>query len=319
MKLSIILNTFNSERTIERCLRSIQNQSYGDFECVIVDDCSSDKTKEVCKEYSITDQRFHFISNEINLRCSLSRAIGSNHSSGDYIVFVDSDDWMDHDYLKLMLSGAKDKDADLVYCDYYEEDGKSVRCMRQNIDQKTDDQIIAAMASYDPFTVSSLWNKLIRRDLISRIVFPKERFGEDLYISLQLAYYSKISAYVPKPLYHYWVNNHESLCNNKEKEYERRLFMYDICKQILLFLRSHFSDLTPFEPMLSIRMNKTSIRVFEDPILRKQRDAFALYPPSIKFIFRKEVPFGIFTKVIYLLSAVCWRIKNTIKLTQLQP
>ena len=314
MKLSIILNTFNSERTIERCLRSIQNQSYGDFECVIVDDCSTDKTKEVCKEYSITDQRFHIISNEINFGCSLSRAIGFNHSSGKYLVFVDSDDWMECDYLKLMLSCAKNNDADLVYCDYFEEDGKSVLYMRQDIDQKANIQIIAAMASYDPFTVSSMWNKLIRRDLISRIVFPKERYGEDMYISLQLAYYSKKSAYVPKSLYHYWVNNHESLCNHEEKEYERRLSHYDICKKILLFLGSHYSDLSQFEPMLSIRMNKTSLRVFEDPILRKQRDAFALYPPSIKFIFRKEVPFGIFTKVIYLLSAVYWRLKNTVKI-----
>lgn len=303
MDVSVIINTFNNENSIQRCLHSVVYQTFTEFECVVVDDCSLDKTCSVCECIIKKDNRFRIIRNKVNLGCSLSRKIGLEHSEGRYVVFIDGDDWMECDYLEKLYGKAILDNADLVYCDYYEEDGVIVRHIPQNIEKKTKVQIIAAMASYDPFTVSSLWNKLVRRDLIVKTEFPKERYGEDMYISLQLAHYSVSSSYVSEALYHYWINNSGSMCNNPEMESERRLAMYDICEKILRFLEAHYSNKDQFEPYLSIRMNKTALRIYEDSILRKKRNAFALYPPAQKYIFRKEVHFSLFTKVSFVIES----------------
>lgn len=313
MEVSIIINTFNNESTIKRCLKSVVGQSLTDFECIVIDDCSFDQTRAICDGFIVIDKRIRVVHNQTNMGCSLTRKIGLEYSRGKYVVFIDGDDWMEFDYLEKMLEKAKKEDADLVYCDYYEEDGKTERYMPQNIDKKTKTQIIAAMASYDPFLISSLWNKLIRRDLVLKVVFPEERYGEDMYISLQLAYYSTKSSCLSDPLYHYWVNNSNSICNNKAKEAERRLAMYDICKKILVFLDIHYTDNTVFEPFLSIRMNKTSLRIFSDPVLRKKRDAFVLYPPAIKYLFRKEVQCDFVTKIKYYLCSIEHKVFRFIK------
>lgn len=300
MKISVIVNTYNSETALKRCLNSVVKQSYSDFECLVVDDCSSDQSRKTIQEYQKIDGRISFYRNKTNLGCSLSRKVGLEKSSGEYVVFIDGDDWLESDFLEKMLRKATTENADLVICDYYEENGLTSKYMPQHIDKVTKNQLIAAMASYNPLLVSSLWNKLIKRDLIYKVVIPEERYGEDMYISLQLVYYSTKTAYQPYPLYHYWVNNNVSICNNPEWEAKRRLAMYDICKKILTFLAQHFPSNDLFEPYLSIRMNKTALRIFEDSSLRKKRDAFALYPPAIRYIFRKEIPYSIFKKVRFL-------------------
>ena len=304
MKVSIIINTFNNESTIDKCLTNVVDQSYPDFECIIIDDNSSDKTGVIIEKYRNKDNRLTFLTNETNLGCSLTRRKGFEHSKGEYVVFIDGDDWMELDYLDMMIKKASMENADLVYCDYYEEDGKTVKYMPQDIDKKTRNQIIAAMASYDPLLVSSLWNKLIRCDLLQKVEFPEERYGEDMYISLQLAFYSNNSAYVAAPLYHYWKNNSGSLCNNVTNERERRLAMFDICRKILYFIDTHYINKVMLEPFFSIRMNKTSLRIFEDPVLKYERNPFVLYPSAIKFLFRKGVNFSIWLKVKYLLCTI---------------
>ena len=301
MEISVIINTFNNDKWIERCLQSVINQSYADFECIIVDDCSLDNTFELCNSIRQQDSRIQLFRNNNNIGCSLTRKVGYTHSSGDYILFIDGDDWLEDDFIMKMISQAKKDNVDLVYCDYYEEDGLQAKIMSQNINAKNNNQIIAAMASYDSYLVSSLWNKLIRRDLVSQIVFPPERYGEDMYVSLQLAYYSKKHSYIPEALYHYWVNNKDSICNDRNKETERRLAMYDICTKILVFLKTHFQTNIQFEPYLSIRMNKTAIRIFEYSELRRRRNAYSLYPPAIKYIFRKEININILIRLKYIL------------------
>lgn len=310
MEISVIVNSFNNEKTIGRCLHSVVAQTFSDFECIVIDDCSLDHTYAVCESFVKNDNRIVLVRNENNIGCSLTRKRGFEHSQGKHVVFIDGDDWLESDFLERLVGLANAENADLVYCDYFEEDGLITKTMQQNVDSKTKTQIIAAMASYDPMLVSSLWNKLIKRELVNKAEFPDVKYGEDMYISLQLAYYSKKSVYVPLPLYHYWVNNIESMCNNKEKESERRLAMYDVCEKILSFLSTHYLSNNLFEPMLSIRMNKTSLRIFEDKDLRSKRDAFSLYPPAIKHLFRKEVQFDLSKKLVFLFANIVYRISH---------
>ncbi len=304
MIISVILNTFNNSNTILRCLNSVINQTFKSFECVVVDDCSTDDTVKKVVQVIEKDSRFSLFKNNKNWGCSLSRKAGFHRSTGDYLLFIDGDDWLENDCLTRLFNKAKTESADIVFCDYYEEREEESKLMPQNIDLKNKNQIVAAMASYDPYLVSSLWNKLIRRDVIAKVDFPQERYGEDMYISLQLVYYSYKYAYVNYPLYHYWVDNIVSLSNNKRKDQMRRLAMYDICQKILRFLSTYYPTNEPFEPLLSIRVCKTALRIFEDSDLRSRRDALMLYPPAFRYLFRREVNVCLKTKIQFLLYLV---------------
>ena len=93
-KVSVIIPVYNGEKTIEKCINSIINQSYKDLEIIIVNDGSTDNTYEICQKYSQKDDRIQVINQE-NKGVCLARNIGIKFSKGDYIQFVDSDDWLE--------------------------------------------------------------------------------------------------------------------------------------------------------------------------------------------------------------------------------
>lgn len=92
--ISIIIPVYNSERFLHRCLESIVNQSSGDFEVILVDDGSKDKSGSICDEYSLRDSRFKVFHNS-NGGPSVARNFGLEHSHGNYLLFIDSDDWLE--------------------------------------------------------------------------------------------------------------------------------------------------------------------------------------------------------------------------------
>lgn len=310
MDVSVIVNAYNCEQWIIRCLNSIRNQSLCDFECIIIDDCSQDNTYLICEKIREQDSRIQLYRNEENIGCSLTRKKGYDIAIGEYVLFVDCDDWLEPTLLEELVFEAKKKNSDLVFCDYYEEDGITQRNMVQNINSKTKNTIIKSIISYDPYLVSSLWNKLIRKDLLDKIEFPNIRYGEDMNISLQLFYFSQKYTYVSKALYHYWVNNSSSMCNEESMEFNRRICMYDICKMNVAFLQQHFSNIEQFDPQLSIRIIKTAIRVFEEKELRKLRNVATLYPPAFRYLFRQEINKSNIIKICLYFYLKLYQIKK---------
>ena len=103
-KISIIIPVYNAERILRRCLDSVQNQSYSDWECIIVDDGSKDSSPAICDEYAETDSRFKVIHKE-NGGVSKARNTGLGQASGDWVTFVDSDDELPLDALKYFTEG----------------------------------------------------------------------------------------------------------------------------------------------------------------------------------------------------------------------
>ena len=111
MILSIIVPIYNSEKSICRCLDSILSQSFTDFELLLVDDCSTDKSGSICNEYARRDSRIIVYHNSINKGVSYSRNYGLTMAMGKWIMFIDSDDWIDINYISDVVSNS---DADLV-------------------------------------------------------------------------------------------------------------------------------------------------------------------------------------------------------------
>ena len=120
--ISVIVNVFNGEKYIKKCLDSIINQTYKDLEILIIDDGSIDSTLSICKKYK--DKRIRIISGK-NIGISLSRNIGLDNARGDYLFFVDSDDYIEKDTIKYLYDNIKKYNLDMTTCksvdvyDYY--------------------------------------------------------------------------------------------------------------------------------------------------------------------------------------------------------
>ena len=183
--LSVIVPAYNSEKTIEKAIKSCLNQTYKDLEIIVVEDCSTDKTKDVIK--SIKDDRIKLIENEKNLGAGMSRRIGSKAATGEYTNFLDSDDWLAPDFIETMYNEAKKENADIVSC--------GIVVAHDNINQDWEVINYKEREVYtNPNTISQLsgWigrflnNKLIKRDLWDKVEYSGRRFCEDTQTSFYL-------------------------------------------------------------------------------------------------------------------------------------
>ena len=207
--ISIIVPAYNIDKYIGRCLDSIINQTYPNLEIIVVNDGSTDKTKDIINEYSLKDNRIIPIHKE-NGGVSSARIRGIYESKGDYIGFIDGDDIIEKDMYEFLLNNLIENDADISHCgyvmdfpdghsDYYYNNGKKV------IQDKK-------AGLYDllkgDFVEPGLWNKLYKRELL--IGFDKEeiwdssiKINEDVLMNYILFSKSNKSIYEDKCPYHY--------------------------------------------------------------------------------------------------------------------
>lgn len=261
--VSVIIPIYNSEKLLDKCIQSILNQTFKNIECILVDDFSSDGSREICNYYANIDARIKLIPNDRHYGSSQSREIGFKRSCGEYIQFVDSDDWIEADMIQKMYSKAIDERLDIVFCDYYEEKNNEIFYKKQEIEIEKKLEILKYMAAYDEKINCSLWNKLTKADILEKVKFPIESYSEDMFISTQIMYFCKKIGYLNEALYHY-VYNADSLCYNKQYEEKRILENYNICVLIHDFLHEKFGDnLDLFEPEISRRFNTAKKRFLQ--------------------------------------------------------
>ena len=115
--ISIIVPIYNVEKYLRQCLDSIMNQTYRNCECLLIHDGSSDNSEDICREYVSKDSRFRYFEKE-NGGVSSARNLGIEHSKGEYITFIDSDDWVDSDYLEVLYNSLVDERADIAISTY---------------------------------------------------------------------------------------------------------------------------------------------------------------------------------------------------------
>lgn len=179
--ISVIITVYNSENTIRRCLDSVINQTYKDIEIIAINDGSLDNSLILLQEYVKRDNRIVVINQE-NMGVSAARNVGLSNAKGDFILFIDSDDWIELDMIDRMFQIFKDnQDCDIVFCGHDNADEPSKIVIEKDIMyEKWDNkkQIIEFMKHKQ--MTGMLWNKLIRKDLIGGTKFNEKIFyGED--------------------------------------------------------------------------------------------------------------------------------------------
>ena len=117
-KISLIVPVYNSEKTIRKCVESVLNQTYKNFEVIFVNDGGTDKTIEILNEYKVNDDRIIIVEKEYNSGVSSTRNFGLKYAKGDFIQFLDSDDYLEPNMFERMVEEQSKHNADLVVCNY---------------------------------------------------------------------------------------------------------------------------------------------------------------------------------------------------------
>ena len=254
INVSIIIPVYNAEKYLRKCLDSIINQTYKSFECILVDDASTDNSLFICEEYVNTDKRFKVIHNNKNIGCPQSRKVGLEIANADYILFFDSDDWLELNmienlYSKILNCNDEIK-YDLVYCNYY-------TCDKLNAFKNLTgfDNISLLKEWFSGGICSAVKNKLVKKDLYNKIIFPTCFYDEDCVITVQLLFFTDKIGYVNKALYHNSYNP-DSGCNDIKRKFKN---IIDQCTNMCLiynFLYEKYKEnINIFNPGLNNRIN----------------------------------------------------------------
>ncbi len=200
-KISIIVPVYKVEKYLRRCLDSIAAQTFTDWECILVDDGSPDDSGKICDEYAEKDERFMVIHQE-NAGVSSARNKGLDEVKGEWICFVDSDDWIDKEMLAQMYDIAVKNKAEVVVCGCKMTDTISIE--KKFIPKTGWLNIPVDFVWY----MHGPWSKLFNRRVIGNVRFPLNiTLGEDLYFVFQVfAFHTKTILGMDGSFYNYYVN-----------------------------------------------------------------------------------------------------------------
>lgn len=217
-KFSIIIPVYNAEKTIRKCLESIKVSEYEDYEVIIIDDGSVDRSASIISEYTMNDKRFKMIS-QANSGPSLARNKGLKSSTGEIITFVDSDDYVRSDYLEMLAKAFEDNKADVVFFDFHcvRLDGTELSIYHlPDIQENYYKNLVSLSESY---MFGYTWIKAFRKEIAQGIYFDVDlSLFEDEIFTCKLLERPVNIFYLREPIY-YYVRMEGTLIQRTHKEY----------------------------------------------------------------------------------------------------
>ena len=316
-QVSILVPIFNVEKYIESCVISLLEQTFENIEYVFVNDCTPDESIEILKnileKYPQRKEQAKIIYNTDNKGVGTTRNIAFQNSSGKYILYIDSDDYIEKDMVELLFNKIKNENADIAVCDFFIEQTKGRKIAIDNVYDSKDKNIQSVIEA--KFSFSSLVNKLISAELFAGCQAIPEgmNFGEDRLMMMQLYYYANKIVKVDKALYHY-VNNTSSISHSiSEKYFQNTVLRWEMIEE---FYRKH-NAYDKYKDIIGVTKIKSKGEIMlntnQPYLLKKYADMFredeaayfhklTLDKKIILFLVRKKVFFAaqIFSKLLRL-------------------
>jgi len=233
--ISIIVPVYNAEKYIDRCVVSILAQTFEDWELLLIDDGSTDRSGNLCNGYAQRDNRIR-VFHKSNGGVSSARNVGLDEATGKYVVFVDADDWIDNDLLHALIAN---NHADLTVCDFTLENTDDT-CPTDHLnDQYYDFNAIRHLLGTVPASVllTAPWGKLFNKEIIdmSHLRFnPKIVGGEDTVFVYNYLYHISSVCCTHHSLYHYWISGTGLSCqaHNDESVFKLISELHLICDKL---------------------------------------------------------------------------------------
>lgn len=274
-KVSVVIPIYNVELYIEKCARSLFEQTLDDIEYIFVNDntkdCSMDILYAIMAQYPHRRDQVKIINHDKNYGAAIARKNGILAATGEYLIHCDSDDWADPLMYEQLYDEAKRNNLDIVICQYYEKREKSSVIVAQHLGDNPKSTIIA-----NPL-YCSLCNKLVKRSLLSKnfIYYPEYHMMEDALLCAQIFYYANTVGYVDSPLYYYRIND-ASVCHVSSAEGDMRRWSegYANVKMIELFLKKNNVDKKYRNELI---LSKANVRGFLMPQFKKNNKFYNLW------------------------------------------
>ena len=256
IKVSVIIPVYNVENYLRKCLDSIVNQTLKEIEIICVDDCSTDNCYSILEEYSKIDNRIIIVKNDVNKGLGNTRNIGLENAKGEYIGFVDSDDFVNDIYFEELYNTAKKFNADLVNTQniidykngnitrYHNYKNYKIGLRKYNIIDIIEYIRIGKVLDYPIYY--STWGKLFKREFLNKnnIRLLSISNSEDFYFFFTVLAYSPIMAYNGKPEY-YYVQRVDSLVREGRREDDSKL-AYDLFPYLIKHYHMHALEYEPY-------------------------------------------------------------------------
>ncbi len=205
--ISVIIPVYQVAAYLRNCVESVIRQSYKNLEILIVDDGSTDGSEDICEQLAKTDTRIKVI-HQRNMGLSAARNTGIEAANGEYLVFVDSDDWIAGNFIKTLYCACKETESDIVQCDFWD-------TIDEFENQERREETVTDIQVYSPKEFSCLeyallswkctvtWNKIYKYELFDKIRFPVDRLHEDEFTTYKLVWNARKIAVISTRLYFY--------------------------------------------------------------------------------------------------------------------
>lgn len=242
--ISVIVAAYNIEEYLPRCLDSLLAQSCQDLEIIVVDDGSKDSTGEICDQYAKRDSRIRVI-HQSNQGLSGARNAGLDIAAGEYIGYVDGDDWVEPDMYRAMAAACEENDAQMAVCTYRrvsekelykeqeqcaKETGDAVKPKRaeekENVESVGKTYVLTRQEALNTYICddksyhiyNSVWSKLFRKDLVEGMRFPLGKKSEDIMYTTRALANTNCCVFLDTPYYNYVLDREDSIMNKKLHE-----------------------------------------------------------------------------------------------------
>lgn len=238
--ISVIINVYNGERFIKKCLDSIINQTYKNIEILIINDGSTDNTLSICKSYK--DERIRIINQE-NMGLSIARNVGIENARGEYLYFIDCDDFVENDVIEYLYNLCKKNNTLMATCqpitvyDY----STTAHNMKEVVAVISDIEMLKKVLLSSEDRAVTIWNKLIKKELFNGIRFENRPIN-DIAITYKLALATDRIAYSNQIKY-YYLKNKNSITVSKIHDIARSIDKYKVCVERYEYIKEIYPDL----------------------------------------------------------------------------
>lgn len=239
MKISIIIPFYNVENYIENCINSVKSQTFTDFECFLIDDKSTDRSLLKATNAIAGDSRFRIIQHKTNLKQGAARNTGLDNASGEWIVFLDSDDQWENNFLEKMYTEATTSQVDIVVCQYQKvnDSGNVIEVLPLPFSGVITCKNLLVEAFLE---TPSPVNKIYRRTLWEHLRFPTDIFYEDLATIFQTVFYAQNVKFIHEAPYLYYQRVGSTTKKFNEKQIDDRLKAFKIIEEACQ--KNHFEN-----------------------------------------------------------------------------
>lgn len=283
--VSIIIPIYNVQQYIERCAKSLFNQSYPNCEFIFINDCTPDNSIEILiqtiQNFPTIKDKIQIINKNQNEGLPQARKTGLDIAQGEYIIHVDSDDWVEKDYVELLVQTAINNNADLVWAGYMKDFPNDMQYQPNKPSNLNNRTIIYEILNSQIH--SGVWCKLFKKELYlkNNIIFTNRNYIEDMVQTIQCVKYAKQIAYLPNCKYHYCYNSQSITFSkgNIKRKFEEYLYNINIISSTLQ------DNLIYYDQILSKRYNtiKYTLLSFYKGNTKLSKQVLSYYPHSLHY------------------------------------